>query len=311
MQFATAESLIPSGRPVIKRTEIGGRFLDAWLSNDNVGHEDAPPFALTRAREGLWGQATVACGASPDELCAAARNIYAALFALLDRKPDFHLVRVWNYVPDLNGGTPGCGALAERYHHFNQGRFEAYRRRFGEDRTAWIVPAASVLGTADGKLTLEFFAASSAPVFLENPAQTPAPGYSRKYGPAPPLFARGVVFNACEQHVLISSGTAAIKGEESLHLSNVEAQFETALDNLRLLVGVDNLTRYRLGYGFDFGDLKLLRIYHRRDADRDALEKLARAAVPSAVKLAFFRADICRAELLVEIEGIFSHGEPA
>jgi len=305
MQFATAESLIPSGHPVIKRTEIGGRFLDAWLSNDNdIGHEEAPPFALTRAHEGLWGQAAVDCSASPDELKHAARKIYAALFDLLGRKPEFHLARVWNYVPDLNSKTPGNGALAERYHHFNQGRFEAYRTRFGEDRTAWTLPAASVLGTTGEKLTLEFFAVPSVPVFLENPAQIPAPGYSRKYGPAPPLFARGVVFDACRQHFLISSGTAAIRGEDSLHPGDVAAQFETAMENLRLLASIENLAQHKLDYGFSFGDLKLLRIYHRFDANHALLEKLAQEMIGMA-KLAFFRADICRAELLAEVEGIF------
>lgn len=307
MKFAVKKDLSHQ-MPVIKQTDIGGQCLDFWLSEDeqNIQSRHEGSFSITESREGLYGKVSVSL-LSPlaENLLTETKRIYEEMFKFIQGRPEMRLLRVWNYIPDINAETPGCGDLCEMYHHFNKGRFDAYVSHFGADREKWTVPAASAVGVKSSTLTIEFFAIFSTPVFLENKAQVPAADYSRKYGPLPPLFARGAIFDNQGQRLLITSGTAAIKGEDSLYPEDAGVQFMEAIDNLRILISQFNLRRHDVEFGFGLEDLQLLRVYYRHKEDRERLEMLARKAIDPDCSLVLVQADICRSELLVEIEGVF------
>ena len=292
-------------------TEILGtneRFIDAWL----VGHGKSTVitqegnFSLHASQQGTWGQARLpVMPDDPMSLRQATRKIYNELFCWLGQHPALQLARIWNFVPQLNFPTPGTVPFVDMYQNFNLGRHEAFVDHFAEDDNGWILPAASAVGTQERALILEFYAIPSTVIFLENKDQIPAAKYSKDFGPRPPLFARGVLYKRHGQQIVISSGTAAIKGEKSLHPGDVRAQLMTAFDNLRILVSESNLRCHNVDFGFQLEQMRFLQVYYRHEADRALLEKETRLLVGPHCKRAFLKADICRSDLLVEVEAVF------
>jgi chorismate lyase/3-hydroxybenzoate synthase len=110
---------------------------------------------------------------------------------------------------------------------------------------------------------------------------------------------------------ILVGGTASIRGEESLHLGSLSDQTAETFENLAHLIKAANgamvdppadlspaETRQWLG---QFRDL---RIYYVREIDREFLVKRVAEFFPQDCRVEFLRANLCRAELLVEIEGL-------
>jgi hypothetical protein len=135
---------------------------------------------------------------------------------------------------------------------------------------------------------------------VENPLQVPAFRYSKRYGPLPPCFARATRVSLPEPMLLIA-GTAAITGELSRHIGDLNKQFELTIENLRILVRAsvsandtaDPLTR-----------MEQVRVYVLRSDDFQMVQRLAANAFTPSAHVELVRADLCRADLLVEIEGL-------
>lgn len=238
---------------------------------------------------------------------AAARRGYKALFALLGRAEQFRLVRIWNGIPRINERVSGPDDLNELYHYFNLGRHEAYQAQFPR-RAAWPVVAATAIGHQPPVLVMEGLAVGreTETVFLENRTQIPAFNYSNKYGRVPPLFTRGVYLKNDRHELLLTSGTAAIKGEDSLPLATLQEQLEAAWENVCVLAGRPNLQRHHLDTAFGASALRQVQIYYRRPEDEEAVIDLCRELFDERVDLRFREADLCRPELLVEVEATFS-----
>ena len=102
---------------------------------------------------------------------------------MLDAVGYGHLLRVWNYVPQINFDVNGT----ERYWQFNSGRREALIA-LGREVTGGV-PAACALGSVAGPLTIYFLASRAQPTLFENPRQISAFDYPSQYGPRP-VFSR-------------------------------------------------------------------------------------------------------------------------
>ena len=88
--------------------------------------------------------------------------------------------------------------------------------------------------------------------------------------------------------VLFVSGTAAILGEESVALGDAAAQTETTIQNIAALTRGARLT--------------YLRAYVKRATDMPAVRRVCEAAY-GPIPALYVQADVCRDELLVELEG--------
>jgi len=244
-------------------------------------------------------------------LAEAARAAYAALFAALDACGRPHPLRLWNYLPRINVEAQAL----ERYRQFNIGRQQAF---VDAGRPAFEgAPAACALGRPDGSLSLRFLSGRRPALALENPRQVPAWRYSSQFGPRSPTFSRAALADAGGgRAVLLVSGTAAIVGERSLHAGDLVAQVDETVANLEAIVAVANQALSPRSEAaspdaptaaparFELPSLAFT-VYVRHATDAEAaLAAFARAlgARPDAVVV---QADICRAELLVEIE---AHG---
>ena len=139
---------------------------------------------------------------------------------------------------------------------------------------------------------------------LENPRQTAAYDYAASYSPKSPKFSRAMALSCGSHATIFISGTASITHSETRHVGDAATQTHETLDNIEALIAEPNLARHGLpGLGTTLANLGLVRVYIKRQEDYAQV----RAAVPGAAGRSAHGlriADICRPELLVEIEGI-------
>ena len=221
---------------------------------------------------------------------------YQEIFELLGKTHHPHLIRIWNYLADINALAGGD----ERYRLFNSARQMAFRK--SGRATMGTVPAASALGSVPGSpLSIYFLAARQAPKMIENPRQTSAYFYPPKFGRHSPIFSRACVWGNPDSTRLFISGTASIVGHESLHRGDVVAQTRETMINIGALVDEANSSVGSQRYAIDALKLK---VYVRRPADLAAIEStLAQMARPATPAI-YLQADVCREDLLMEIEAV-------
>lgn len=219
---------------------------------------------------------------------------YARLFRLLDAQGLPHLWRVWNYMADITGQS---GEL-ERYRLFNLGRGSAFVQ--SARGVEGQVPAACAIGLAGGPLSIAFLAGATPVVPVENPRQVSAYHYPADYGPRSPTFSRAALVYPPGQELLFISGTASIVGHRSVHPGDVRAQSQEAMDNIAAVVAEAN--RHARGGAFTLPALSY-RVYIRHAADHAAVQA-ALAQRIGAAPLVCLQADICRQELLMEVEAM-------
>ena len=232
--------------------------------------------------------------AAPSPLQAATEQAYREICATLDALGYPHLLRVWNYLPDINRDTDGI----ERYRQFNRARQHALSACGRAVRGK--VPAASALGAASGSpLVVYFLAGRVAPAFIENPRQMSAYRYPREYGSHAPVFSRATLLRQRDRLTLFISGTASIVGHRSIHVGDTAGQTRETLTNIAALL--EEANRVERAARFSLGSLAC-KVYVRRPRDLPVIRaELARALEPSS-KVIYLQADICRQDLLVEIE---------
>ncbi len=212
-----------------------------------------------------------------------------------------HPVRFWNHLPGIH---QPMDERRDRYMVFNAGRFKAMNDWFdGPANLPTRLPAASGVGHDGNELVIHCLSLAQPGVAIDNPRQIPSFRYSHRYGPLPPCFARGTLVTdpraGCP--ILLAAGTASIWGERSVHVGDLSRQMNETLENLRSLLinaGQPPGTREALGAFVE------VRIYHLHEQDAATVEADARVAFGPRARIEVVRADLCRADLLVEIEGM-------
>lgn len=238
------------------------------------------PEALLRRDDVFVGSLTVE---DDDDIERAARLAYDEILRTTGERGFPHLIRVWNHVRDINEGE----GEAERYKRFCAGRHDAFAAaQWPKER----LPAASAVGIRGRGLAIRYLAATSPGRQIENPRQVSAYDYPREYGRRSPSFARATIFD----DTLFIAGTASIVGHETRHAGDVRAQLQETLLNLETIA--------RAAGRRGLGDLTHVKLYLRNAGDEE-IANAVRAAMPQA-RHAVMEADICRRELLLEIEAI-------
>jgi chorismate lyase/3-hydroxybenzoate synthase len=221
---------------------------------------------------------------------AAAEHAYARIGTFLAASEAPHVLRLWNYLDAINLG----GGDDERYRRFCDGR-----ARGMEAHVPTRYPAATAIGRHDGVRTLQIYglAAREPGTPVENPRQVSAWRYPRQYGPTAPTFARGMR-SGIDQ--LLISGTAAVVGHASRHAGDLDAQLDETLANL------DSLLQQAGSSAAALGAQSLLKAYVRNEADAAHVAEVLHARLPGIGGLLLLGGDICRGELLVEVDGVHS-----
>ena len=278
--------------------DLDSQVVEVWR-----GSADAADVAIGTAHGRHNGEvmfATVAAAIADDgddALGAATYTAYRSLLDALHATGYQHLLRIWNSIPGIN--VDDCGL--ERYRRFNMHRYKAYEE--SKLPTATGAPAACALGSYGGPLVLYCLASKTPPEPIENPRQTSAYRYPQQYGPRAPSFSRAALWRGEGENgdVLFVSGTASIVGHQTLHQGNVVAQAHETLTNLQSVVAT------AVSHGArDVALLSdmLLKAYVRHPSDQPRVHQALAGHGLDADAVLYLHADICRADLLVEIEAI-------
>lgn len=283
----------------------GPAALERWLCDGPPRAGEAEGIRFRRTGNVLYGDLVLAEGdfSGPAPLRAATEIAYRRIFRLLEVEGLPHLWRVWNYLADINGSQDGL----ERYRQFNIGRQDAF---IASGRLAsGNVPAACAIGLAGGPLRIAFLAGLEPPFPIENPRQVSAYDYPPEYGPRSPTFSRAAIAAPGGQAVLFVSGTASIVGHRTLHAGDAAAQARESLANIEAVI--TEVNHCLPAHPFALENLTY-RAYIRHAADYPAVAAVLRNALGNAGCVCL-QADICRADLLVEIEatGVRPRAEPA
>lgn len=274
-------------------------WSDAWISAGEQQHGRTGLLHWSHNADWLYGSLQV--DAAPGELASQMQRAYTDLFAAMRQTGFIHPVRLWNYVPRINADEDGL----ERYRHFNAGRQQAF---LAAGQAAFEgSPAACALGTHAGPVHVRVLASRHPARPIENPRQVSAYHYPTAYGPRSPSFSRAALADAgAGQLMLLISGTASIVGHVSMHVGDLGAQVRETLTNLQAVI--DEAHRHASAR-FELRDMVLTVYVRHREHAEAVFAQLAHelgADASALANLVLVHADICRHDLLVEIE---AHGQ--
>ena len=271
--FGNEASVCP--RIVLPLRQLGGEPLaEVWHASGPVESGCESGISFARSGNVLLGAILGGDG----DLESATRDAYTRLIAFAREAGTPHLLRIWNHVRDINAIEDGL----ERYRRFCIGRHDAFAA--AGYRMRGDLPSASAVGTHAPGLLIYFVASAEPGVQIENPRQVSAYDYPREYGPKSPSFSRATAGAG----LTFVAGTSSVVGHATLHAGNVEAQTEETVRNMERII--------------DLRSLAMLKVYLRFADDRDRVAALVQRLI--GVPAVYVEADICRADLLVEIEGV-------
>jgi enamine deaminase RidA (YjgF/YER057c/UK114 family) len=272
------------------------------------------PYVVLRDAGGLEVIAGGLSGGRPRDLADRTAAAFSTASSILRREglSFADVVRQWNFVEDITGRS-GTGPRArQNYQIFNDIRAEAYDR----DNLRSDFPAATGIGTAGGGFVLEGIAAAGAAAERSVPVSNPRQADAHRYSPkvlvgasAPggtrrrtPKFERARVVVAGGAATCYVSGTAAIVGEKVVRRGDAAGQTRATVRNIERLVAPANLRRSGIRAAALAPRFSYVRTYVKNEADIPEVARIVGGAFPGAPAL-FVQADICRGDLLVEIEG--------
>ena len=276
---------IETGMPVIGERAL--QELWCWRSRPQAGQ---------RGDMHWWsgeGFALICCclPSSDKTLLEDTESLYKNIFSQALELGCGYPLRVWNYIPHINRGDGD----SENYKKFCAGRKIAFDQC---DLSCDAYPAASALGHKHDSILVYGLFAATPGVHFENPDQISAYRYPRQYGPKSPSFARATLVNFQDSQRLYFSGTASVIGHQTQHLNDVRAQTRTTLQNLSKLFEHVK-TEGRLAR---LPNAEMLKVYLRSRSDMQYVRELIQMSHPEA-QILYVEADICRADLLIEIDG--------
>ena len=237
---------------------------------------------------------------------AAMRRLLCSVGVRFDQ-----VIRTWLYLGDIVGPE----GETQRYKELNRARTDFFHDiRFAEGKTpecykGAVYPASTGIGTSNGDIVMSCIAIATERedlklIPLENPVQTSAFDYAAAYSPKSPKFARAMALSCGQCATIFVSGTASITNSESRHDGDAAAQTHQTLDNIEALISERNFEQHGgAGLGATLDDLALVRVYIKRQEDY-AKTRAACEERLGELPIIYAIADVCRPELLVEIEGV-------
>lgn len=219
-----------------------------------------------------------------------------------------HLVRQWNYIQRILDKEEKDGLVRQNYQEFNEVRADWY----GKKNLTENFPAATGIGTQGGGIIIEGVAAELGSRFKKYSLRSPVQNDAHKYSESQlvgtkvesaPLFERGtMVFGEGKGHIWVS-GTASIRGEDSVN-GDITEQTTITCENIDQLVDIENLKSSGLAEADYEIEPAYVRAYVRNIEDGPLVQDFLDKRYSKAV-IHVLRADVCREELLVEIEAEF------
>jgi len=267
--------------------------VQCWRTGAPVRHFREGPFSVHAASGLALIAATIDDHGKPGE---AAETLYNGLIATAEKLDCPHVLRIWQYLPRI---TEPLGD-EDRYRAYCAGRRHALTQ-LGLHRDA-ALPAACLLGDQGDSILLYALVAATPGTQVENPRQISAFHYPPQYGKASPSFSRALTVRWPDgRRQLYISGTASVVGHATLH-ATAEEQTRETLANLDALIAAGTAEG-----GPDASELAAiapLKVYVRHREDYPIVRNELNKRLPPDHPVLYLQADVCRPDLLVEIEGM-------
>lgn len=284
--------LVSMGLPLLG----GEAALEVWTSPTPVACGRWRDIVYTTNQHILVGQLRL--DATAAGLAEAVERAYAQILEFGREQACANLLRAWNFIPGLNRGHGD----SETYKQFCLGRARALA---SETNAASSPPAASCVGRAEPGALICFIAAESPATVFENPRQVSAYSYPRQYGPAAPSFSRAALQSWAGSLQFFTSGTASIVGHETLHVGDPARQASESLANIEAILAEVNLLSDS-AQPLRLDNARVMRVYVRHPEQLEAVRAVVDPAVGKAIRPIYVGAEICRHDLLVEIEACWN-----
>jgi chorismate lyase/3-hydroxybenzoate synthase len=273
-------------------------LTEIWTSPDPIEYGTQDHCHWSQTEEALMISLVIDEAAFDDQQLAIADG-YQRLLSVIQQRGYPHIIRMWNYMPDINNGIDDN----EHYRHFCIGRQQAFQRHQYDQQH---YPSACALGHYQGQTIVYLLATKQPGQHFENPNQQSAYQYPRQYGPQSPSFARATLVNWSNSTQLFISGTASIIGHVSIigseqsHADNLNTQINTTLANIdQLLAHVSQQAQLKSSLA-----ASSLKVYLRHPEDLPVVKTRIEQHFHPDTAILYTHADICRQELLLEIDGI-------
>lgn len=274
------------------------KYYVIWYTSEAVIYEKRKNCLISRSNSYSFLSVTIK---------ESGRYQYDAQMAYKDLLDSFNMdsyriVRFWNYIPDINS----LGNTEEKYREFCRGRENAFLEYSVKLRGTY--PAATGIGCKGKQLCVSMLAVNKQMIVksLENPNQIPAYQYPTRYGLSTPKFSRATYIKNKNESYIFISGTASIIGADTVYIDNVEMQTETTIENIFELISEDNLKKYNIDNISFIQNLKLIIVYIKNWKDYLVVKKICEKRFDQ-IQVLYLQNDICRKDLLVEIEAVISY----
>lgn len=238
-------------------------------------------------------------------LSVQSNAVFSRIEEMLAREnfPINSIIRQWNYIEHI------CmfDEANQHYQDFNNSRSHFYAQADWN----YGYPAATGIGTEHGGVMVEIIAFQGEGLInmaLDNPLQVAAHKYSQGVllgaedpcfkQRSTPKFERARVLGSSGRQTVYISGTAAIRGETSLVADDIMEQTRATMQNIDYLISNENYPGESTSRTY-----KMLRIYVKNPSQLEDVRNYMKVNYPDTKKI-YICADICRNELLLEIEGI-------
>ena len=200
------------------------------------------------------------------------------------------IIRQWNYIERITA----FDGQDQHYQAFNNARSDFY------SKTEWTngYPAATGIGANLGGILIDvdavvFTTPDAFATPIDNKLQVAAHAYSEqvlevaRQKKTTPKFERAKSMSFQDRKLIYISGTAAIRGEESLKGVGLERQLRITMENIAELIADAKLVK--------------LRVYLKNKSDYEEAERLMNTYGLN-IPISYMWADVCRDELLIGIE---------
>ena len=270
---------------------------------------DGSRYVIVESEKGreLWANGLLAGIDFPDTKLAATKA-FGMMKQILDKEcMSFnHIVRQWNFIGNILDISKEGEKKYQNYQIFNEVRSEFYKTY----RTIKGFPAATGIGMKHNGVAIDFLAIAKTDSIISCPIENPQQINPYSYGHEKligtlkqvPQFERAKLIVNGSSSTLFVSGTASIIGQDTVGKDDLTKQTQVTIENIRTISDKKNLIGY-IKEEIKYPEIySYIRVYVKYLSDIPKVRSICLehyGDIPSV----FIQADVCRNDLLVEIEG--------
>lgn len=242
----------------------------------------------------------------PDGTANCYQNMQNALSNINSQLEDYGLnygdvIRTWIYVGNITKFNDGV----ENYEAINTSRKNYYDGIFNTHPVIEY-PASTGIGLDNDDIIITVLAYKiSNPLesitSIGNNKQTEAWHYPSALAKIAPTFSRGFRISTPSGIISLISGTASIIGADTVHENDVVAQTNVTIDNIERVI--ENSIE-QTSSNIPLNCIIQYICYIKNPEDLDKVRQICNSRLPLSASRIFVKADVCRDNLLVEIEAV-------